>query len=163
MRLAVGLDGHRRNARIGDLEIVELTQAEAHLVGGAHRGPVRCYYVAFQTRIERTADAREPILLWGVERHVHVRSLFPVSREPAVGRLDEQPLIERGGSLDLEPARPLPRDLFHDRRVPDEVAVIGDTQGDCVSRAARRSETCSSSSGSTMNITSSQCSRLTWA
>src|SRR2546426_919391 len=79
MRLAVGLDGHRRNARIGDLEIVELTQAEAHLVGGAHRGPVRCYYVAFQTRIERTADAREPILLWGVERHVDVRSLFPVS------------------------------------------------------------------------------------
>src|SRR2546430_11264777 len=37
MRLAVGVDGHRRNARIGDLEIVELTQAEAHLVGGAHR------------------------------------------------------------------------------------------------------------------------------
>src|SRR5207244_10649725 len=58
MRLAVGLDGHRRNARIGDLEIVELTQAEAHLVGGAHRGPVRCYYVAFQTRIERSEERR---------------------------------------------------------------------------------------------------------
>src|SRR6266849_390253 len=126
MRLAVGVDGHRRNARIGDLEIVELAQAEAHLVGGAYRGPVRCYYLAFQTRIERTADAREAILLRRMERHVHVRSLFPVSREPVVGRLDEQPLIEPAGSLDLEPARPLPRDLFHDRRVPDEVAVIGD-------------------------------------
>src|SRR5438093_38840 len=121
MRLAVGVDGHRRNARNGDLEIVELTQAEAHLVGGAYRGPVRRDYVAFQARIERTANAREAVLLRRVERHVHVRSLFPVSREPAVGRLDEQPLIEAGGSLDLEPARPLPRDLFHDRRVPDEV------------------------------------------
>src|SRR5207248_2282439 len=125
---------------LDDFKVAELTQAEAHLVGGAHRGPVRCYYVALQTRIERTADAREPILLWGVERHVHVRSLFPVSREPAVGRLDEQPLIERRGSLHLEPARPLSRDLFHDRRVPDEVAVIGDTQGECVSRAGRRIE-----------------------
>src|SRR5881396_2330415 len=48
MRLAVGVDGHRRNARIGHLEIVELTQAEAHLVGGAYRGPVRRYYVAFR-------------------------------------------------------------------------------------------------------------------
>src|SRR5207244_8111558 len=101
MRLAVGLDGHRRNARIGDLEIVELTQAEAHLVGGAHRGPVRCYYVAFQTRIERTADACEPILLWGVERHVDVRSLFPVSGGPAVGRLEGRMMIERRGRMDL--------------------------------------------------------------
>src|SRR5216684_7690049 len=109
MRLTVGVDGHRGNARIGDLEIVELTQAEAHLVGGAYRCPVRCDYVAFQTRIERTADAREAVLLRRVERHVHVRSLFPVSREPAVGRLDEQPLVERCGSLDLEPARPLSR------------------------------------------------------
>src|SRR3989441_11557832 len=127
MLLAVGLDGHRLNARIGDLEIVELTQAEAPLGGGAHRGPVRCYYIAFQTRIERTADAGEPILLWGAKRHVDVRSLFPVSREPAVERLDEQPLIERRGSLNLEPPRPLSRHLFHDRRVPGHLALIRDT------------------------------------
>src|SRR5438093_1292850 len=81
---AVGEYGHGGNAGIGDVELVELAHAEAHLVGGAHRSPVRRHDIALRVRVHQTTDAREAIVLRRVEGEVHVCGAPPVAREPVV-------------------------------------------------------------------------------
>ena len=46
MRFAVRVDRDGGDPRVGDLELVEFAQAEAHLVGRPDRGPARRYDVA---------------------------------------------------------------------------------------------------------------------
>src|SRR5882724_4679429 len=66
-----------------------------------------------------------------------VRRLCSIAWEPAVGGLDIQPLIGRQGDPHLGPTRPQARDVLHDRRVADEIAMISEAQGEGVSRARR--------------------------
>ncbi len=85
VRVAVRVDDDRWDPGIADLELVELAQAEAHLVGRVDRGPVRRRDLPFHGRSDQPADAREAIPLGCVKRQVDVCRTVPVAREPVVG------------------------------------------------------------------------------
>ena len=140
MGFIVRVNRHRRNAGIGDLELAELPHAEAHLVGGTHRRPVRRHHIARRARIRQPTDTGEMVALRGVERQVHVGGPLAVAREPVVGALDEVPLIGRQGCLTAGPRRPPSRHPLYDGGVADEIAVVGHVDRAGVAGAGRRVE-----------------------
>jgi len=123
VRVGVHLNGYRRRIGLIDLHFIELAKVEARLVGRLLGHPVRRDDVAFGVVLQQPADTGEAVLTGGMEREIHVCRLRwrAVPREPVLGGLHEQPVIEGRRQAGVVRFR---QEFPHDRPEPDQVAVI---------------------------------------